>query len=85
MGTAWAHLGSYLLSRNVEQFRKGLVFKAHRLLHHSTLGSRVVKKKKTSASMRAASTATRSVRVERGEARVENSVFCVCVRVCVSV
>ena len=29
-----------LLSRNVERFRGGLVFKAYRLLHHSTLGSR---------------------------------------------
>jgi len=35
-----------LLSRNVERFRGGLVFKAHRLLHHSTLGSSVIKKKK---------------------------------------
>jgi len=28
------------------RFRGGLVFKAHRLLHHSTLGLRVIKKKK---------------------------------------
>ena len=34
-----------LLSRNVEQFRGGLVFKAHRLLYHSTLGLRVIQKK----------------------------------------
>ena len=27
-------------------FRRGLVFQALRLLHHSTLGSRVIKKKK---------------------------------------
>ena len=27
-------------------FRGGLVFKAHRLLYHPTLGSRVIKKKK---------------------------------------
>jgi len=32
--------------RNVKRFRRGLVFKAHRWLHHSTLGSRVIKKKK---------------------------------------
>ena len=32
--------------RNVRRFRGGLVFKAHRLLYHSTLGSRVIKKKK---------------------------------------
>ena len=30
----------------VQRFRGGLVFKAHRLLYHSTLGSRVIKKKK---------------------------------------
>jgi len=28
------------------EFRGGLVFKAHRLLYHSTLGLRVIKKKK---------------------------------------
>ena len=33
-------------SRNVKRFRGGLVHKAHRLLCHSTLGLRVVKKKK---------------------------------------
>jgi len=30
----------------VKRFRGGLVFKAHRLLYHSTLGLRVLKKKK---------------------------------------
>ena len=35
-----------LLRRNVKRFRGGLVFKAHRLLYHSTLGLRVTKKKK---------------------------------------
>ena len=35
-----------LLSRNVNRFRGGLVFKADRLLYHSTLGLRVIKKKK---------------------------------------
>ena len=30
----------------VKRFRGGLVFKAHRLLHHSTLGLRVIKKKR---------------------------------------
>ena len=34
-----------LLDINVQRFRGGLVFKAHRLLHHSTLGLRVIKKK----------------------------------------
>jgi len=34
------------LRRNVNRFRGGLVFKAHRLLYHSTLGWRVIKKKK---------------------------------------
>ena len=36
-----------LLYRNVKQFRGGLVFKAHRLWHHSTLGARVMKKKRS--------------------------------------
>ena len=31
-----------LLRINVKRFRGGLVFKAHRLLHHSTLGLRVI-------------------------------------------
>jgi len=35
-----------LLRRNVKRFRGGLVFKAHRLLYLSTLGLRVIKKKK---------------------------------------
>ena len=33
---------------NVQRFRGGLVCKAHRLLYHSTLDLRVVKKKKSS-------------------------------------
>ena len=35
-----------LLYRNVKRFQGGLVFKAHRLLYHSTLGLRVIKKTK---------------------------------------
>ena len=35
-----------LLHRNVQRFQGGLVFKAHRLLCHSTLALRVIKKKK---------------------------------------
>jgi len=31
---------------HILRFRGGLVFKAHRHLYHSTLGSRVIKKKK---------------------------------------
>ena len=44
----WAFSGNQeqLLCRNVELFRGGLVFKAHRLLYRSTLGSRVIKKKR---------------------------------------
>ena len=37
--------GSHWLHRNVQQFRGGLVFKAHRLLYHSTLGLRIIQKK----------------------------------------
>ena len=42
----WGLLQQQLLRRNVKRFRGGLVFKAHRLLYHSTLGSRVLNKKK---------------------------------------
>ena len=35
-----------LLRRNGKRFRGGLVFKAHRLLSHSTLGLGEIKKKK---------------------------------------
>ena len=35
-----------IFRRDVERFRTGLVFKAHRLVYRSTLGSRVIKKKK---------------------------------------
>ena len=38
--------GKKLPSRNVERIQGGLVFKAHRLLYHLTLSSRVIKKKK---------------------------------------
>ena len=33
------------LRRNVKRFRAGLVFHDYKLLHHSTLGSRAIKKK----------------------------------------
>jgi len=33
-----------LFGQNVERFQGGLVIKAHRLLYHSTLGSRVIEK-----------------------------------------
>ena len=33
-------------ARNVKRFRGGFVFKAHRRLYHSTLGSRLINKKK---------------------------------------
>ena len=39
---------SRVLGRNVEWFRGGVVFKAHGLLYHSTLGVREIKKKKVS-------------------------------------
>ena len=41
-----------LLIRNVQWFRGGLVFKAHGLLYHSTVGPRVMKKKKTAGQRR---------------------------------
>jgi len=47
--SAWhVHRGgqTQLLRRKVNRFRGGLVFETHRLLYHSTLGLRVMKKKK---------------------------------------
>ena len=41
-----ALLVEQLLRRNVNRFRGGLVLKAHRLVYHSTLGLRVIKKEK---------------------------------------
>ena len=35
-----------LLRRNVKRFRGGLVFRAHRRVYHSTLGLRVIKKRR---------------------------------------
>ena len=47
-GTVGLSIEEQLLHRNVKRFRGGLVFKAHRWLYHSTLGSIVIKKKKRS-------------------------------------
>ena len=40
----------HLLRRNVKRFRGGLVFKAHRLLYHSTLDSKVIIKNRAPCS-----------------------------------
>jgi len=40
------NIDEQLLYRTVQRFRGGLVFKAHRRVYHSTLGLRVIKKKK---------------------------------------
>jgi len=39
------HLGDLDALQRLKRFRGGLVFEAHILLYHSTLGSRVIKKK----------------------------------------
>ena len=44
LGRVFAY-GEQLLNRNVQRFRGGLVFEAHRLVNHSTLGLRIIKKK----------------------------------------
>ena len=41
-----------LLRRNVQRFRGGLVSKAHRFLYHSTLGSRIIKKRREAPASR---------------------------------
>jgi len=52
--------GANLLYRNVPWIRGGLVFKSHRLLYHSTLGLRVIKKKKKKSQWLQGPTAVRS-------------------------
>ena len=42
--SVYISIAEQLICRNVKQFREGLVFKAYRLVRHSTLGSRVIKK-----------------------------------------
>ena len=46
--------------RGLKRFRGGLVFKAHRLLHHSTLGVRVIKKKRHTCAQRCEELCSRS-------------------------
>ena len=45
-GSVQLSISEQLLGRNVKQFRGGLVLKAHRLVYRSTLGLRVIKKKR---------------------------------------
>ena len=53
-----------LLYRNVQRFRGWLVFEAHRLLYHSTLGLRVIKKRRRRMMTRSAHLST-SPRIPR--------------------
>ena len=46
LGLGFRVEGLQLLYINVQRFRGGLVCKAHGLVYHSTLGLRVIKKKK---------------------------------------
>ena len=55
-----------LLSRNVERFRGGRVFKAHRLFYRSTLRSRVIKKKKKQSSSAGAGRAPQRHALDHG-------------------
>jgi len=43
---AWLACRGRALHRTVQRFRGGLAFKAHSFVYHSTLGLRVIKKKK---------------------------------------
>ena len=54
--------------RNVQRFRGGLAFKARRLLYHSTLGLRVIKKKKKCAHTSGVSESRRHVCLAHGRA-----------------
>ena len=57
------------LRRNVKRFRGWLVFKAQRLLNHSTLGSRAIKKKGGESDRRGAVLRIESARVKFGLAQ----------------
>jgi len=55
----------------MKRFRGGLVCKAHRLVYHSTLGWRVIKKKEELVDAPAESeTRARSLRLNRGKGEV---------------
>ena len=49
LGYEPGHTGCELPTDRSQRFLRGLVFKAHRLVYHSTLGLRVTKKKKKTA------------------------------------
>ena len=61
--------GSKLLRRNLKRFRGGLVFQAHRLVDHSTLGWRVIKKKKNRVRHLRESEAQQGQRTQQAGAR----------------
>ena len=60
-------ISQQLLRRNLRRFRGGLVFQANRLMYHSTLGLRVIqkKKKKIPASRAIACHATRGEQIHK--------------------
>ena len=55
-------LWEQLLYRDVQWFRGGLAFKAHRLLYHSILGLRVIKKRKRKSTDRSRTLAALNAR-----------------------
>ena len=56
----------------MKRFRGGLVFKSHRLLYHSTLGSKVIKKRRRSKGA--------GVGLQGHSSCIRNSGFGLCVR-----
>ena len=66
---AMSSIQEQLLHRNVQRFRGGLVFKAHRLLYHSTLGVRVIKKKKCGKCLPCPERHARRCRANTGQPR----------------
>ena len=63
---------SQTLYRNVQRFRGGLVFKAHRLVYDSTLGLRVMKKKKISQTITLPPTPTPTLNLTHTLTRVQD-------------
>ena len=57
----------------MKRFRGGLVFKAHRLVYHSTLGSRVIKKKQRSFLVWLTPSGSENMRMYRGTSLIRNT------------
>ena len=68
-------ISEQLLRRNVKRFRGGFVFKAHRLVYHSTLAWRVIKKKRRTCTTRPKRSAPRAQHLQQYASRCQRGAF----------